>query len=111
SDTSRLRSGGETRVESGGPSVARTRLVVVADADFAANALMEELDNRLLLANALNWLAGEEDLVAVGGVEPDLRRLELTAERRRLLGWASIAGLPGIAVMAGAVCWFRRRRR
>ena len=110
-DRSRLSETGETRVEGGGPAIDRTRLVVVADADWACNALLGELDNRRLFVNALNWLAGEEDLVAVGGDLPDLRRLELTAERRRLLGIVSIGGLPAAGLGAGALCWLLHRRR
>ncbi len=110
-DDSALADAGETRVAGGGPRITRTRLLVVADADWAANAVLDQLDNRRTFANALNWLAGQEDLVAVGGEEPDLRRLQLTDGRRQVLGWASIGGLPGLALLGAGVCWLRRRGR
>jgi ABC-type uncharacterized transport system involved in gliding motility auxiliary subunit len=110
-DKSRVRDTGETRVSGNGPSIARTRLVVVADADWACNALLNEQDNRRLFINALNWLAGQEDLVVVGGERPDLRRLQLTEGRRHLLGTVSMAGIPGLAGIGGMLCWTRRRRR
>lgn len=110
-DQSQLRSVGESRVSGNGPSIARTRLVVVADADWACNALLPEQDNRRMFINALNWLAGAEDMVVVGGDRPDLRRLQLTESRRHLLGAVSMAGIPGLAAVAGMTCWVRRRRR
>jgi ABC-type transport system involved in multi-copper enzyme maturation permease subunit/ABC-type uncharacterized transport system involved in gliding motility auxiliary subunit len=102
---------GESRVPTGGPSIARTRLLVIADVDWATNYLLPELDNRKLLGNAVNWLAGEENLVAVRGDDPDLRRLVLTAHNRAVMGWVSIGGLPGLAVVYGAGLWFKRRRQ
>jgi hypothetical protein len=110
-DRSMVQPGGETRVPSGGPSIARTRLLVVADAEWASNEFLGELDNRRLLANGINWLAGEEDIVAVGGENPDLRRLDLTPSRRTLMGAAAMGGLPGAALLAGAGIWWRRRGR
>ncbi len=110
-DRSMVQPGGETRVPSGGPSIARTRLLVVADAEWASNEFLGELDNRRLFTNGVNWLAGEEDIVAVGGENPDLRRLALTPARRTLMGAVAIGGLPGLAVLAGGLVWLRRRGR
>jgi ABC-type uncharacterized transport system involved in gliding motility auxiliary subunit len=112
-DRSEVRQTGEARLSEGGPTIDRTRLLVFADADWAGNAVLgnDPLANRRLLANSLNWLAGEEDLVAVGGVEPDLRRLTLTPSRRRLMGIVSIGGVPAAVLLAGAAIWWRRRPR
>jgi ABC-2 type transport system permease protein len=110
-DKSAVRSTGEKRVSGNGPSIARTRIVLVADADWACNALLTEQDNRRLFINSLNWLAGQEDLVVVGGERPDLRRLQLTEGRRHLLGTVSMAGIPGLVAIGGMSCWTRRRRR
>lgn len=95
----------------GRPNVHRTRLVAVADADWASGAFLNELGNRKLLGNLANWLAGEENLLAVGGENPDLRRLELTARNRSVMASVSLGALPGTAFVAGAGLWLRRRRR
>ncbi|HYT39847.1 MAG TPA: DUF4350 domain-containing protein, partial [Acidimicrobiia bacterium] len=110
-DRSEVKAGGETRLSTGGPSIARTRLLAFADADWASNAFLDRLANARLLANGLNWLAGEEDLVAVGGVDPDLRRLDLTPSQRRLMGIGSIGAMPAVVLLVGAGVWLRRRRR
>ncbi|HET9771536.1 MAG TPA: DUF4350 domain-containing protein, partial [Acidimicrobiia bacterium] len=93
-DRSEVLETGETRIPSGGESVARTRLLAFADADWASNAFLDRRSNSLLLANGINWLAGSEDLVAIGGIDPDLRRLDLTPDQRRLMGIGSIGAIP-----------------
>lgn len=110
-DRSELRATGESRIPSGGESIARTRLLAFADADWASNAFLDRRSNALLLANGINWLAGSEDLVAIGGVDPDLRRLELTPDQRRLMGIGSIGAIPAAVLVVGAGVWLRRRRR
>ena len=110
-DRSKVSPSGEERVPSGGPKIDRTRLLVLADADWASNAFVGELANQTLLANAVNWLAGEEDLVAVRGIQTDLRRLALTPARRRMMGVTTLGAVPGLAVAIGAGLWLRRRRR
>jgi hypothetical protein len=110
-DRSRVSPTGEDRVRSGGPKIDRTRLLLFADADWASNAFVGELANQTLLANSVNWLAGEEDLVAVRGIQTDLRRLALTSGRRRIMGITTVAAVPGVTLLAGAGLWFRRRRR
>jgi ABC-type transport system involved in multi-copper enzyme maturation permease subunit/ABC-type uncharacterized transport system involved in gliding motility auxiliary subunit len=110
-DRSEVKAGGETRLSGGGASIARTRLLAFTDADWASNAFLDRRSNARLLANGLNWLAGEEDLVAVGGVDPDLRRLELTPAQRRLMSIGSIGAVPAAVLLVGAGVWLRRRRR
>jgi ABC-type uncharacterized transport system involved in gliding motility auxiliary subunit len=110
-DRSETKPTGETRLSGDKPSIARTRLLAFADADWASNAYVDQLSNGRLLANGLNWLAGEEDLVAISGVDPDLRRLELTTSQRRLMGIGSIGAIPAAVLLVGAGVWLRRRRR
>ena len=110
-DRSEVKGSGENRLSTGGATIARTRLLTFADADWASNAFLDRLANSRLLANGLNWLAGEEDLVAIGGVDPDLRRLELTPSERRVMGIGSIGAIPAVVLLVGAGVWLRRRRR
>jgi hypothetical protein len=110
-DRSEVQPGGETRVSGGGPSIARTRLLVYADTQWATNAVIGQLANSRLFANGLNWLGGEEDLVAIPGVDPDLRRLTLTRSRRQQMAIGAVGVVPGGALALGAAVWLRRRRR
>ncbi|HZQ78618.1 MAG TPA: Gldg family protein [Acidimicrobiia bacterium] len=110
-DRSHVEQNGEQRVESSGPAIKRTRLLLFADTDWAATAFADELGNRQLLGNAVNWLTGEENLIAVRGQNSDLRRLQLTAHNRAVMGWLSMGGLPASAVALGIGTWLLRRRR
>jgi hypothetical protein len=99
-----------TSAPGGKVKIDRTRLLVIADADWASNAYLGELANQTLFANSLNWLAGEEDLVAVRGLQTDLRRLALTPPRRQLMGAVTVGGVPLTALTVGIGLWYRRRR-
>ena len=110
-DRSEAKPTGETRLPGDKPSIARTRLLAFADADWASNAYLESLANDRLLINSFNWLASEEDLVAIPGVDPDLRRLDLTPSQRQAMGIGSIGAIPAAVLLVGAGVWLRRRRR
>lgn len=51
-----------------------TRLVVVGDADFASDAFVDFLDDRDFLLNAVGWLSGDDDLVALRGRRKEVGR-------------------------------------
>ena len=110
-DRSELKESGETRLPTGGEAIARTRLLAFADADWASNAFLDRLANQQLLVNGVNWLAQEEDLVAIGGIDPDLRRLALTSSERRQMGVGSVGVIPAVVLLVGTGVWLRRRRR
>ena len=104
------------------------RLVVIGSEQFASNQLLSAGQlmlsggglvvaklypaNQDLMINALHWLTGEADRIAVGPRSADVRRLDKLEEgpeatfcRVFLVGiW------PGLALVAGAVVWLVRRR-
>ena len=49
--------------------------------------------------------------MAIGGIDPDFRRLDLTPSQRRLMGIGSIGAMPAVVLLVGAGVWLRRRRR
>jgi ABC-type uncharacterized transport system involved in gliding motility auxiliary subunit len=86
-----------------------SRLVVFGDSDFPSNAYGGIAGNPDLFANAVNWLAQQEGLIAIRPKAPDDRRVSMTA--RQMLGVELIAGLvlPGLVLIAGIYTWWRRR--
>jgi ABC-type uncharacterized transport system involved in gliding motility auxiliary subunit len=86
------------------------RLVVVGDSDFATNAQLATAGNPTLLANAFNWLLERQKLLGIGPKKPEQVRLTLTPGQLSAITWISLAGLPGLALVAGVAVWFRRRR-
>jgi ABC-type uncharacterized transport system involved in gliding motility auxiliary subunit len=90
-----------------------TRLVVVGDADFAANAsiAISQLANRDLVLSSIAWLAEQEDLVAVRPKNPDERRLDVNAAKRNVIRITSTVLFPMAIVVAGVLVWIRRRTK
>jgi ABC-type uncharacterized transport system involved in gliding motility auxiliary subunit len=86
-----------------------TRLAVIGDSDFAANFALGIQGNRDLFMNAVNWLAQQENLIAIRPREADDRRITLTEAGRDLAFWLSIVGAPVVVFGAGIYTWWRRR--
>ena len=49
-------------------------MVVIGDSDFAANSVLGVQGNRDLFLNTVNWLAQQENLIAIRPREPEDRR-------------------------------------
>ena len=98
----------------GGPGAARaarSRAVVVGDADLLSNGFLSQGDNARFGLQAVDWLTANDDLVLVRANLGRLRPLALTIDRlayaRLLLGGL----VPAAALLAGASMWVARRRR
>ena len=91
------------------PPKPETRNAVIGDSDFAANYALGIQGNRDLFMNAVNWLAQQENLIAIRPKEAGDRRITLTQQRTTGLFWMSIVLVPAIVFGAGAYTWWRRR--
>jgi ABC-type uncharacterized transport system involved in gliding motility auxiliary subunit len=85
------------------------RLAVVGDSDFAANFALGIQGNRDLFLNMVNWLAQQENLIAIRAKEADDRRITLTAESARWIMLMSIFIIPAVVFATGVYTWWRRR--
>jgi ABC-type uncharacterized transport system involved in gliding motility auxiliary subunit len=86
-----------------------TRVAVVGDSDFAANYALGIQGNRDLMLNTINWLAQQENLIAVRPREPEDRRVTMTAEQQQRVFLLSVFLIPGAVIAAGVYTWWRRR--
>jgi len=91
------------------PSRPETRIAVIGDSDFAANAYLGMGGNRDMFLNTVNWLAQQENLIAVRPVDPEDRRVTVTAAQDRLIFWFAVFIMPGLILLAGVQAWWRRR--
>jgi len=91
------------------PSKPESRLVVVGDSDFGANYALGIQGNRDLFMNAVNWLAQQENLIAIRPREAGDRRITLTAQRTQGLFWMSLLFVPAAVFGTGIYTWWRRR--
>ncbi|HSM14470.1 MAG TPA: GldG family protein [Thermoanaerobaculia bacterium] len=86
------------------------RLVAIGDSDLATNGQLAAVGNPTLVANAFNWLLERQKLLGIGAKKPEQVRLSLTPGQLSAITWTVLAGLPGLAILAGVAVWSRRRR-
>jgi len=90
-----------------------SRLVVIGNADFVCNDVMNRFrgfGNADLFLNAINWLTEEEELISIRP-KPLERRLipPLSPQKSWLILLFTAAFLPLVVIVAGAAVWWRRR--
>lgn len=91
------------------PPKPQTRIAVIGDSDFAANAAAGITGNSDLFVNVNNWLTEQEDLISIHPRDSDDRRIALTADQQRRIGWLSLFILPGLILGSGVYTWLQRR--
>jgi gliding motility-associatede transport system auxiliary component len=87
-----------------------TRVAVVGDSDFAANAGLGIQGNRDLFMNTVGWLSQQENLIAIRPKNPEDRRITLTATQQNNIIWLSLLVIPAGIFGSGVYAWSRRRR-
>jgi ABC-type uncharacterized transport system involved in gliding motility auxiliary subunit len=87
----------------------KTRLVLIGDSDFASNEFVGSLGNGVLFLNAVNWLAEEESLIAIGPKNTQPRQVFLSGVQASALLFVGVILVPLALLGAGVVVWWRRR--
>jgi len=85
-----------------------TKLVVVGDSDFATNQFLPQVFNRDLLLNIMNWLGGQEELIAIRPRAIEASRAQLTADESRRIFYLSVLIMPELLLLVGLTVWWRR---
>ncbi len=91
------------------PRKPQTRIVVFGDSDFVTNAVLGTQGNRDLFLNALNWVAQQENLIAIRPKQAGDRRVTMTEDQQRRVLYLSVLGLPLAVAALGVWVWSRRR--
>jgi ABC-type uncharacterized transport system involved in gliding motility auxiliary subunit len=91
------------------PPKPESRIVVIGDSDFPSNGILGVQGNRDFFLNTVNWLAQQENLIAIRPREPEDRRLTLTADAQSRIFLLSVFVLPGLVFAAGIYSWYGRR--
>jgi ABC-type uncharacterized transport system involved in gliding motility auxiliary subunit len=99
-----------TTPEAPEPPKPESRIVAFGDSDFAANFGLGIQGNRDLFMNAVNWVAQNENLIAIRPRESADRRITLTSDQHQRLMWMSLAIIPGLVFATGVYTWWRRRK-
>jgi ABC-type uncharacterized transport system involved in gliding motility auxiliary subunit len=90
-------------------SKAEARLVVVGDSDFISNSAINSAGNRDLALNMDNWLAQQEDMIAIRPREAADRRITLTQDQSNWMFWTAIFIIPGLLFVNAFRVWWKRR--
>jgi ABC-type uncharacterized transport system involved in gliding motility auxiliary subunit len=92
---------------------AKGRGVVVGSSDFASDRFVRRAPDNLALAlNAVDWLAQDEELIAIRSKDRRPPPLLFTSPAlREGVKYANLAGLPLLVAVFGAIRLVRRRRR
>ena len=89
------------------------RAVAIGSADFATDRFVQNAPENLALAlNAVDWLAQDEDLIAIRS--KDRRPVPLVFEsavQREVAKYANLIGMPVLVALVGILYLARRRRR
>lgn len=94
------------------------RVVVMGNSSFVANGNLSQLfqaggadaGNIILFRNVINWLTGQENLIAIQPkAERQAQPIILTAEQDAFVKLSSVALLPMVIVLIGVLVWIRRR--
>jgi ABC-type uncharacterized transport system involved in gliding motility auxiliary subunit len=91
------------------PKKPETRVAAIGDSDFVSNAYLGVEGNRDLFMNVVNWLAQQENLIAIRPKDPSDRRLTMTENKSMAIMLLSILVIPGAVLGAGVYSWWRRR--
>jgi ABC-type uncharacterized transport system involved in gliding motility auxiliary subunit len=85
------------------------RLVVIGDSDFASNRAFGFQRNGDLFLNSINWLAQDEDLIAIRPKSATNRSVTMDESVRRMFSWLIMALLPLMVMGTGIYVWWTRR--
>lgn len=86
-----------------------TRIVVVGDSEFISNAFGQARGNREVFLNMVNWLAQQEDLIAIRPTDPGNTPITLSAGQGLWIWMFAILIFPAMLFANGVRIWWKRR--
>jgi len=92
------------------PPKASQRIVVTGDSDFLANNYIGSGENMGLGLNIIDWLSGDDDLIAVDIKNAPDTQLILNDTEILIIGVGFFLALPAGLLITGLFIWFRRRK-
>ena len=88
------------------------RLVVIGSTMFAWNQFFtQRAVNADLVLNAIGWLVGQDETVAIRTRTVRSSRAELTAKDSVRVFYLSVLIIPELLILFGVAVWWRRRSR
>ena len=89
-----------------------TRMFVIGDGRFLQDGYLSNPANVYLLLNAVDWLVGDTDLIALRGREFTMRTLkDISTTQKQVWKYINWFAPPLLAIILGLVYWQVRRNR
>jgi ABC-type uncharacterized transport system involved in gliding motility auxiliary subunit len=98
-----------TGTEAGDSPKPESRVVIVGDSDFASNRAIGIQGNREIYLNMANWLAQQENLIAIRPRSPEDRPITMTADQQRMVFWFTMLIVPALLFGNGVRVWWKKR--
>jgi ABC-type uncharacterized transport system involved in gliding motility auxiliary subunit len=87
----------------------QSRLVVFGSTEFVDNKFLNNLYNRDLMLNAVNWAVGEDKQISIRPRSVRASRVALTSDQVTRIFYLSVLILPELLLLVGIAVWNRRR--
>ena len=87
----------------------KTRIVAVGNSTFAANAYFRQWGNGDFVMNAINWLAQEEDLIAIRPKSSDTRLVQISTSQLSSIMIFTVIIAPMCVLLIGGIVYWKRR--
>ncbi|SEP00605.1 GldG family protein [Nitrosovibrio sp. Nv6] len=87
------------------------RIAVIGSGYFLANTYLGHGKNLDFGINLVNWLAGDEDLIAIQPRATVDSSLSLNESTLTIMAWGFLIVMPLIFLTSGMIIWRRRRKR
>jgi ABC-type uncharacterized transport system involved in gliding motility auxiliary subunit len=98
----------ETPADADAPTP-ETRVAVIGDSDFGSNRYLNVPGNAPVFLNTVNWLAQQENLIAIRPKAAESRPLSMTADQFSLLRLFTMIVFPLLLVGNAVRIWWKRR--
>ena len=85
------------------------RMVVFGDHDFAVNQFLRFSGNLDLVMNSVDWLAKQENLIAIRPKNPEDRKLLLSPRQQQKIFYLSVVALPFVAILLAELFWWKKQ--
>ncbi|MBF0545744.1 MAG: Gldg family protein [Candidatus Riflebacteria bacterium] len=87
-----------------------SRAVILGDADFASNKLLQVQGNSDLIVNAINWLAGQEQMISIRPKTLDFGTVTIDRDSGNFILILTMLVSPMVIFLIGGAVWWTRRR-
>ena len=82
---------------------------MIGDSDFPSNQFIGFQGNKDLYLNMVNWLAQQENLIAIRAKDPADRRIDLLPEQETGIRYLALLAIPALLFANGVRVWWKRR--